>query len=65
MSEPCPEGQGEGYGVCEEDGPVLVFGISASMVYGLVLCLLGAGGKLLLDRRSVYFIPSAFFYKWC
>ena len=25
-------------------GPVLVFGISASVVYGLILCLLGQGG---------------------
>ena len=24
-------------------GPVLVFGVSASVVYGLILCLLGAG----------------------
>ena len=25
-------------------GPVLVFGISASVIYGLILCLLGQGG---------------------
>lgn len=26
-------------------GPVLVFGVSASVIYGLILCLLGAGGQ--------------------
>ena len=42
MSETCRLRQGEGYAACEEEaGPVLVFGISASVVYGLILCLPG------------------------
>lgn len=33
--------RGEGYGACEEDaGPVLVFGISASVIYGIVLWII-------------------------
>ncbi len=37
-----PEGQGEGYGAREEEaGPVLAYGISASVVYGVILYFLG------------------------
>ena len=33
-----PEGRGEGYEVREEEaGPVLAYGISASVVYGIIL----------------------------
>ena len=42
MSEPRPKGQGEGYGAREEEaGPVLAYGISASVVYGVILYFLG------------------------
>jgi hypothetical protein len=37
-----PEGRGEGYGAREEEaGPVLAYGISASVVYGVILYFLG------------------------
>ena len=37
-----PEGRGEGYGAREEEaGPVLAYGISASVVYGGILYFLG------------------------
>ncbi len=33
-----PKGRGEGYAVREEEaGPVLAYGISASVVYGIIL----------------------------
>ena len=42
MSEPRPKGRGEGYGAREEEaGPVLAYGISASVVYGIVIYILG------------------------
>ena len=42
MSEPRPKGQGEGYGAREEEaGPVLAYGISASVVYGIMIYALG------------------------
>ena len=42
MSEPRPKGQGEGYGAREEEaGPGLAYGISASVVYGIVIYILG------------------------
>ena len=41
MSEPCPR-QGEGCEVREEEaGPVLAYGISASVVYGIILYVVG------------------------
>ena len=43
MIFPCPQGRGKRYGAREEEaGPVLVYGISASVIYGLILCLLKA-----------------------
>ena len=40
-SEPCPGGRGEGCEACgDEAGPVLAYGISASVVYGIILCIL-------------------------
>ncbi len=42
MSEPRPKGRGEGYGAREEEaGPVLAYGISASVVYGIMIYVLG------------------------
>ncbi len=35
-------GRGEGYGACDDAaGPVLVYGISASVVYGMILYIAG------------------------
>ena len=37
-----PGGRGEGYGAREEEaGPVLACGISASVVYGIILYVMG------------------------
>jgi len=39
MSELSRTRGSEGYEIREEDGPVLVFGISASVIYGIILQL--------------------------
>ena len=40
-----PAGRGEGYEACEEDaGPVLAYGISASVIYGVILWIIQMAG---------------------